>query len=45
MELMTFDSFRFETPSINLDIPPENYLIVTKDGNACLAILDGSSDR
>ncbi|KAF7062665.1 hypothetical protein CFC21_069240 [Triticum aestivum] len=29
----------------NLDIPPENYLIVTKDGNACLAILDGSSDR
>ncbi|EMS61227.1 Aspartic proteinase Asp1 [Triticum urartu] len=29
----------------SLDIPPENYLIVTKDGNACLAILDGSSDR
>ncbi|KAG8089356.1 hypothetical protein GUJ93_ZPchr0011g28714 [Zizania palustris] len=24
-------------------IPPENYLIVTKDGNVCLGILDGSA--
>lgn len=28
----------------NLDIPPENYLIVKEDGKTCLAILDGSSD-
>ncbi|KAG0492260.1 hypothetical protein HPP92_005658 [Vanilla planifolia] len=25
-----------------LEIPPENYFIVTKQGNACLGILDGS---
>ncbi|XP_044384265.1 aspartic proteinase Asp1 isoform X3 [Triticum aestivum] len=27
----------------NFNIPPENYLIVTKYGNVCLGILDGSS--
>ncbi|KQJ89126.1 aspartic proteinase Asp1 [Brachypodium distachyon] len=28
-----------------LEIPPENYLIVTKNGNACLGILDGSAAK
>ncbi|KAL5204928.1 hypothetical protein ABZP36_009799 [Zizania latifolia] len=26
-----------------MEIPPENYLIVTKNGNVCLGILDGSA--
>ncbi|KAG8091111.1 hypothetical protein GUJ93_ZPchr0011g28103 [Zizania palustris] len=28
-----------------MEIPPENYLIVTKIGNVCLGILDGSAAR
>ncbi|KAG2556283.1 aspartic proteinase Asp1-like [Panicum virgatum] len=28
-----------------MDIPPENYLVVTKNGNACLGILDGTSPK
>ncbi|KAI0496107.1 hypothetical protein KFK09_022414 [Dendrobium nobile] len=27
----------------DLEIPPENYLTITKDGDACLAILNGSA--
>ncbi|CAM0874716.1 unnamed protein product [Alopecurus aequalis] len=28
-----------------MEIPPENYLIVTKNGNVCLGILDGSAAK
>lgn len=28
-----------------MEIPPENYLIVTKNGNVCLGILDGSATK
>jgi len=28
-----------------MEIPPENYLVVTKNGNACLGILDGTAAK
>ncbi|XP_006662787.1 aspartic proteinase Asp1-like [Oryza brachyantha] len=28
-----------------MEIPPENYLVVTKNGNVCLGILDGSAAK
>uniref|UniRef100_A0A0D9XPU9 Aspartic proteinase Asp1 n=1 Tax=Leersia perrieri TaxID=77586 RepID=A0A0D9XPU9_9ORYZ len=28
-----------------MEIPPENYLVVTKNGNVCLGILDGSTTK
>jgi hypothetical protein len=30
------------TKNVQLHLPPENYLIVTKHGNVCLGILNGS---
>ncbi|KAG0492258.1 hypothetical protein HPP92_005656 [Vanilla planifolia] len=35
--------FGGKAPAV-MEIPPENYFIVTKQGNACLGILDGSRE-
>ncbi|XP_022924032.1 aspartyl protease APCB1 [Cucurbita moschata] len=38
---LQFES-RFWIVSTKLEIPPENYLVINKEGNVCLGILDGS---
>ncbi|KAL6658481.1 hypothetical protein ACP70R_004067 [Stipagrostis hirtigluma subsp. patula] len=39
--LLRFDNDKKDV----MEIPPENYLIVTKNGNVCLGILDGSAAK